>query len=526
MSFSLKIKFSKSSSKLYDKVLELCNCFSDFSPISENNKANCLSIDLESFNNYFNKIDEILKIIKNWKSSEIAINNKSINYMDLFPYKEIIKCSTNKTNTIGNDNYCFLDSNIFEGWGCKKLQSIKRYINEGSNYYAYNSSPYYSKYWFEFGKFNENGIWIINKNIIIERLIQETNNKNLPVCKYFNIDKITEIVNNLPDEIDIENSDKWEYVVEEIDNGITVQKVNKSIIPIKLKNDNSSSKINLNNIYNNSQKNNEICRNIPDVKFSDIGGLDDLVQTIREIIELPIKKPEIFKYLRINPHKGILLFGEPGCGKTMIAKAIANEVKAHFISIKGPELLSKWHGQSEENLRRIFEEAGDLEPSIIFFDEIDSIAQSRSSEENLRIDSKFVNQLLTLMDGVENFGNIKVLASTNRPELLDKALLRPGRFDYCIEIKKPTQQGCNDIFEILTKEMPICNNFNKSSFIKKMFGLTGADISFIVTESAYNCLRRNIDLASLIHDTDIDINLEQLTISEDDFNLALKKYEK
>lgn len=523
MSFSFKIKFSKSSSKLYDKVLDLCNCFSDFTPISEKNKTNCLSIDLETFNNYFHKIDEILKIIRNWKSSEIIINNKLISYMDLFPYKEIIKCSTNKSDAIGNDNYCFLDSNVFEGWGCKNLQSIKRYINEDSNYYIYSRTPYYSKYWFEFGKFNENGIWIINKSIIIERLKQEANSKNLTVCKHFNLERISEIVNSLPDEIDVNNSEKWEYVVEEIDTGITIQKVNKGIIPIKLKKDTASSTI---NIYNSSQQDEEIHRNIPNVKFSDIGGLDSLLQTIREIIELPLKKPEIFQYLKINPHKGILLFGEPGCGKTMIAKAIANEVNAHFISIKGPELLSKWHGQSEENLRKIFEEARDLEPSIIFFDEIDSIAQSRSSEENLRIDSKFVNQLLTLMDGVESFGNIKVLASTNRPELLDKALLRPGRFDYCIEIMKPTQQGCNDIFEILTNEMPICNNFNRSSFVKKLLGLTGADISYVVTESAYNCLRRNINLASLIQNNDFDVDLEKLIINGDDFYLALKKYEK
>ena len=144
----------------------------------------------------------------------------------------------------------------------------------------------------------------------------------------------------------------------------------------------------------------------------------------------------------------LILFGPPGCGKTMIAKAIANEIQAHFISVKGPELLNKYYGQSEENLRTLFEEASEMQPSIIFFDEIDAIAQKRSSEDNLRIEAKFVNQLLTLMDGIEDYGSVCVIAATNRPELLDSALLRPGRFDYQLNVPKPDKEGCKTIFEI------------------------------------------------------------------------------
>jgi SpoVK/Ycf46/Vps4 family AAA+-type ATPase len=262
-------------------------------------------------------------------------------------------------------------------------------------------------------------------------------------------------------------------------------------------------------------------RNIPKVTFSEIGGLGDVLIKIREIIELPMKLPELFIYLGIIPHKGILLFGPPGCGKTLIAKAIAHEINAHFINIKGPELLSKYHGQSEENLRNIFDEAKKLQPSIIFFDEIDAIAQNRSSDETLRFDSRFVNQLLTLMDGVEDYGNIRVIASTNRPELLDNALLRPGRFDYQLEISKPTLQGCKEIFNIYTKKMPIDNKFNTELFPEKLFGFTGADIAFIIRESAYNCIRRNIDIEETIT-KEQDVNYETLIIDENDFELALK----
>jgi SpoVK/Ycf46/Vps4 family AAA+-type ATPase len=163
----------------------------------------------------------------------------------------------------------------------------------------------------------------------------------------------------------------------------------------------------------------------------------------------------------IKPHKGILLYGPPGCGKTMIAKAIANEINAHFIAIKGPELLNKYLGESEANLRKVFLDAREKQPAIIFFDEIDAVAQKRSSNESLRSESRFVTQLLSLMDGIEDYGKVCVIASTNRHEFLDDALLRPGRFDYNIYIDKPTKKGCRDIFCIKTRDMPISSELNE-----------------------------------------------------------------
>jgi SpoVK/Ycf46/Vps4 family AAA+-type ATPase len=269
-------------------------------------------------------------------------------------------------------------------------------------------------------------------------------------------------------------------------------------------------------------ENQEENRNIPPVSFSDIGGIDDVIQSIREVIELPLKRPELFRYMGIKPHKGILLYGPPGCGKTMIAKAIANEINAHFIAIKGPELLNKYLGESEANLRSIFSDAREKQPSIIFFDEIDAIAQKRSSNETLRSESRFVTQLLSLMDGIEDYGKVCVIASTNRHESLDIALLRPGRFDYTIFINKPTKKGCRDIFRIKTRDMPLSSKIDDEQFAEKLHGLTGAEIDFVVREAAYNCLRRSLDLRKCIAtDNNYKINLNKLRIVETDLEQSL-----
>ena len=263
-------------------------------------------------------------------------------------------------------------------------------------------------------------------------------------------------------------------------------------------------------------------KNIPAVTYEDIGGLEDAIQKIREMVELPLKHPEIFRKLGIDPPKGVLLHGPPGTGKTLLAKAVANETNASFYHISGPEIMSKFYGQSEENLRNIFAEAWLLQPSIIYFDEIDSIAQVRSGDENLRLDARLVNQLLTLMDGMDDYGNVCVIGSTNRVELIDRALLRPGRFDYSIEVQKPTIEGCKQIFLIHTQGMPIDRDFDREKFSKKLLGLSGAEIAFVTREAAYNCIRRNVDLGKAIRKGELEtIDYHSFVVCEADFVSAL-----
>ncbi len=204
---------------------------------------------------------------------------------------------------------------------------------------------------------------------------------------------------------------------------------------------------------------------VPEVTYEDIGGLKDAIQKIREMVELPLKHPELFERLGIEPPKGVLLYGPPGTGKTLLAKAVANEANAHFIAINGPEIMSKFYGESEERLRDVFKEAQENAPSVIFIDEIDAIAPKRE-ESHGEVEKRVVSQLLTLMDGLKSRGKVIVIGATNRPDALDPALRRPGRFDREIEIGVPDRQGRKEILQIHTRGMPIEPEFRKSEVLK------------------------------------------------------------
>ena len=255
-------------------------------------------------------------------------------------------------------------------------------------------------------------------------------------------------------------------------------------------------------------------KNIPSTTFADIGGIDEVILQVREVIELPMISPQIFEHYHLMPHKGILLYGPPGCGKTMLAKAIANEVRAHFIAVNGPEILNKFMGQSEENLRNVFKEARREEPSIIYFDEFDSISTRRDSDDHLN-SAAVVNQLLTLMDGMSET-KVCCIASTNRIDMIDEAIKRPGRFDYVIEIKKPSVEGCKKIFRIHTDKKPVDPEFDKDNFAEKhLVGLSGAEIAFVASEAAYNSIRRTIDIKSIFRGEKVGLSDSNMIIEMD-----------
>ncbi len=227
---------------------------------------------------------------------------------------------------------------------------------------------------------------------------------------------------------------------------------------------------------------------VPEVTYEDIGGLKDEIQMIREMVELPLKHPEVFERLNITPPKGVLLTGPPGTGKTLLAKAVANEAEANFYSINGPEIMSKYYGESERQLRDIFEEAEKNAPSIIFIDEIDSIAPKRG-ETHGEVERRVVAQLLTLMDGLKGRGNVIVIATTNRPDDIDEALRRPGRFDREIKIMPPDEEGRKEILQIHTRGMPLAEDVNLDVLAQKTIGFTGADLAALVKEAAMKALR-------------------------------------
>ncbi|MHB8566228.1 MAG: CDC48 family AAA ATPase [Nitrososphaerales archaeon] len=273
-------------------------------------------------------------------------------------------------------------------------------------------------------------------------------------------------------------------------------------------------------IFSISEKG-EALRGVPQVTYEDIGGLNDEIVKVRETIELPLRHPEIFEKLGVEAPKGILLYGPPGTGKTLLAKAVANESSAHFINISGPEVMSKFYGESEARLREIFKEAREKSPTIVFFDELDSIAPKRE-EATGEVERRVVSQLLSLMDGLEARGKVIVIAATNRPHALDPALRRPGRFDREIEIKVPSKKGRLQVLQIHTRHMPLTETVDLEKLASISHGFVGADLEYLCKEAAMKTLRRVLPDLKLVEDK-LPVNfLNSLQVTMDDFNRAFK----
>ncbi len=256
--------------------------------------------------------------------------------------------------------------------------------------------------------------------------------------------------------------------------------------------------------------------------YEDIGGLKDEVQKIREMVELPMRHPELFERLGIEPPKGVLIYGTPGGGKTLLAKAVANESEAHFITINGPEIVSKFVGEAEEKLRKIFSEAEENAPSIIFIDELDAIAPKRE-EVTGEVEKRIVSQLLTLMDGLKARGQVVILAATNRPNAIDPALRRPGRFDREIEIGVPDKKGRLEIMQIHTRGMPLAENVRLEDIAAKTHGFIGADLQSLCKEAAMKALRRILPKINLEDEHIPQEILEELRVTKDDFETAQRE---
>src|SRR6266516_3978066 len=263
-------------------------------------------------------------------------------------------------------------------------------------------------------------------------------------------------------------------------------------------------------------------KGLPIVTYEDVGGLRGEIQRIREMVELPLRHPELFQRLGIEPPKGIFLYGPPGCGKTLVAKAVANESDANFYVISGPEIMSKFYGESEARLREIFQKAQETAPSIIFIDELDAIAPKRE-EVTGEVEHRVVAQLLSLMDGMGARGNIIVVGDTNRPNAIDPALRRPGRFDREIEIGVPDKIGRHEILQIHTRAMPLTSDVNLDRLSEISHGYTGDDISALCREAAMKSLRRYLPQVNLEDERIPSAMLEKMEVNLDDFMNAYRE---
>jgi transitional endoplasmic reticulum ATPase len=262
--------------------------------------------------------------------------------------------------------------------------------------------------------------------------------------------------------------------------------------------------------------------NIPKITYEDIGGLDKEISRVREMIELPLKHPELFERLGVEAPKGVLLHGPPGTGKTLLAKAVANETNASFYHIGGPEIMSKFYGESEERLREIFKEAEENTPSIIFIDEIDSIAPKRD-EVSGDVEKRIVSQLLTIMDGLQSRGQLVVIGATNRPNAIDPALRRPGRFDREIEIGLPDRNGRLQVLHIHTRGMPLVENVDLEEIASRTHGFVGADLEALAKEAAMGALRRILPEINLDEENIPAELLDKINVTMDDFENSLRE---
>lgn len=265
-----------------------------------------------------------------------------------------------------------------------------------------------------------------------------------------------------------------------------------------------------------------IDKSVPRITYDDLGGLKKEVQKIREMVELPMRHPELFEKLGVDAPKGVLLYGPPGTGKTLLAKAVAGETNSHFISLSGPEIMGKYYGESEERLRDIFKQAEENAPSVIFIDEIDSIAPKRE-EITGEVEKRIVSQLLTLMDGMKSRGKVVVIAATNRPDSIDPALRRPGRFDREIEIGIPDETGRREVLNIHVRGMPLDKNVNLDRIAKVTHGFVGADLEILAKEAAMRSIRKILPKLDLEEEKIPLEILQKIVITDDDFKEALKE---
>ena len=479
----IKIVFYKSSSQYYESLCESCRFFETY---EQEKSTNTLTLGLDDLREKQQNIKSILTVIKSWSKTEYYINGNRASFYSVEAMLALFECEKRCSECVISNEYCYDET----GWGCRYINSIA--LRRASYYHRSNLN------WYEFGRFQDD-VWIVDKDRILEQLKKEVAEKHVEACKFFALSRLESALLTLPEKIIVTDDDscEWEYKYREAPVGMKQTEV----IGVRPHEDHSydyggglgiSVSMRTSSERGKQQENDE--KNVPSVTFSDIGGIDDIIQQVREVIELPLIAPTIFEHYHIKPHKGILLYGPPGCGKTLIAKAVANEINAHFISVNGPEILNKYVGQSEANLRKLFDEAKRNNPTIIYFDEFDSISSTRDADGNPLM-ATVVNQLLTLMDGIDDTSQVCAIASTNRIDMIDEAVRRPGRFDYVIEIQRPSIEGCKTIFRIHTEKMPVDASFDKESFVSKyLMGCSGAEIAFVASEAAYNSIRRTVDI--------------------------------
>ena len=520
MNFTFSIRFGKQPCPEYHTVLAYASKFRMFLPAKEGASIHLIKTDNREVMDKYEVFNQLMEVIQNWSSTSLIHDGIELKPADflLAEKKEISACYQKYQEAESKESFC--DDKSPSCWGCRMLKGIVL---------RHDKTPYssHTKYWYQFGAFIDNKTWRIDREELSRAVETIVRNKSIDFCPVFEYTFFRRYISALPQMVHLPDPHYWEivYRTDNLANSNRWEPLNiKHVMPSSEPSGAAGSGmdgISASKVKDDASSDAQYLRKVPLTTFADIGGVDEIIQNIRIMIELPLKKPKLFEQLGVKPFRGILLWGDPGNGKTLIAKAIAHEVNAHFIPVSGPDILNKEFGQSEQNLRDIFEEAKMYQPSVIFIDEVDSIAQTRYSGESSKWFSTLVNQFLALMDGISDFGNVTVLASTNRPDLLDAALLRPGRFDYKLEIRKPTLPGCKKILEIAARGMPIAEDVDLFAYAESVVGYSAAEITFLVREAAMVRLRKALESNDISMDDDEDPDYSFLKIDMSDFRSAL-----
>lgn len=508
--FKITVSFRKSSSIYFEDVLELAKSFD--SEFKEKGSGKSVTYEVEAIispvqKSKWQKLNRLFEAVRNWKHSNVTFEGLRYKHMGslqtpMFYVGSCIEARKNRPESL-QGIFCRGQSvpDEQEGFfGCRQEEGVKC---------GYIQSSYTDILWFNFGKFSEDySTYIINKKQISEIIKESTEGSICCYCPFFSWERINEGVESLPDTIKLDDESLFEKKFSEYDHS--------KPLGIKPKQQNAYDRI-INKLMGDSDDIGDdvpLQRSVPKTKYSDVAAQEFALKEIRNIIEMPLRYGDYFNSLGITPQKGVILYGPPGNGKTLIAKAVAGESNAHLEIINGPEILSKWHGQSEKNIRNIFNNAAKMAPSIILIEEIDSIASSRS-EMDQHHDITIISQLLVCLDGMVDTTNIVVIATTNRIDSLDSAILRPGRFDYHILVSLPDYEGRKKILSCHLSKSKTKENLDLDSIASQTDSFSGAEIAAICREAGMyaiqKAIRQNISPNDVvITEIDLEAGLKNL----------------
>lgn len=450
-------------------------------------------------------------LVRNWKGSQHLIDGVEVPYESV---QETIDCYIEGVR-MSQKNWCWGDATQSAGYTplfpCRFIP-ISEVNHLG---------------WFQYGSLNREKIFVVDKIKLRQRIDYYLEKSNARFCPLLDGSLIDDIVRQLPSRIDPQKDDQWIYKQGWVKGRfqiIGVEKRQTGNRPMQPQSAPSPARTASKTEDRSNRTEAEIVmaeRDIPLIHYHQIGGLDSVIAQVRENVELPLKMPQLFTHLGITPHRGILLYGPPGTGKTLLAKALANECNAHFIFVNGPELISKWHGETEANLRRIFEEAKAKAPSVILFDEVDALTPDRD-QVTLHYEAVAVSQLLSLMDGLVDRGNVIVVGTTNRPQSVDAALKRPGRLDLQLEVGFPDKAGREDILRIHTAGMPLRSDVDLVRLAELTPDFSGAELASLCRDAGLLCIREKITIGSqdLLPDLSDD-EIALMTVGQEHFLQAL-----